>query len=429
MIRHPAARFLSGPAGERTNPPDPPIHYNGRNYSIPEGNRMPIRLNILPASRTTRREFLAGAGAGIAATYLAQKAEAAPPDARGEWRNRQTGMAYRQLGKTGFMISEMVMGGNHISPENYEHVLMALDTGLNYLDTAAAYGNGRSEQGYARVIASRKRDSFFLNSKVSLWDINRGKLYQEIFDSLPESGQKRIKSQVREEIEKRRVFEPDYILDYFPSQRGEVESAVLANVMSRQYGHKVDRQKNYKQLILDSVDQSLTRLGTDHLDLLMCPHGASTPFELLEHHETFEAFETLKKAGKVRHLGVSAHSDPAGILDAAVDAKVYSAAMVAYSIVNHPFVAKSLERAHKNGLGVIAMKVARPVHHGRDHNQPNDPRRLAMIHKEVKGDLKAPQKAYLFALRNPSLTAVISELINADLVQDNMPLAAPKKPV
>jgi aryl-alcohol dehydrogenase-like predicted oxidoreductase len=379
------------------------------------------------ASRTTRREFLAGGGA-LAAAYLAQKADAAPADARGEWRNRQSGMAYRQLGKTGFMISEMVMGGNHISPENYEHVLMALDTGLNYLDTAAAYGNGRSEQGYARVIGSRKRDSFFLNSKVSLWDINRGKVYQDIFDSLPEADQKRLKNQVREEIERRRVFEPDYILDYFPHQRGEVESAVLANIMSKQYAGKVDRQKNYKQLILNSVDQSLTRLGTDHLDLLMCPHGASTPYELLEHHETFEAFETLKKAGKVRHLGVSAHSDPAGILDAAVDAKVYSAAMVAYSVVNHPFVAKSLERAHKNGLGVIAMKVARPVYHGRNNGQPDDPRRVAMIQKEVPGNLKTPQKAYLFALRNPNLTAVISELINADLVRDNMPLAAPKKP-
>ena len=33
--------------------------------------------------------------------------------------------------------------------------------------------------------------------------------------------------------------------------------------MEREYGHLVDREKNYRQLILDSVDQSLSRLGTD----------------------------------------------------------------------------------------------------------------------------------------------------------------------
>src|SRR5579862_4353881 len=76
-------------------------------------------------------------------------------------------------------------GGNTIAPDNYEHVLEALDMGLNYLDTAPAYGRGNSEAGYAKVIAARPRDRFFLNSKVSLWDINRGKIYKDIFDSLP----------------------------------------------------------------------------------------------------------------------------------------------------------------------------------------------------------------------------------------------------
>jgi aryl-alcohol dehydrogenase-like predicted oxidoreductase len=373
-----------------------------------------------------RREFLsAGAHAALAAA-LASKAPASPPAVDGEWRNRQTGMSYRRLGRTGFMISEIVMGGNTISPDNYEHVLLAADMGLNYLDTAPAYGQGRSELGYARVLGSRKRDQFFLNTKVSLWDINRNKLYQDIFASLPESQQKRLKAKASEELERRKIFDPDYIGDYFSSQRGEVEAAALANVVAREYGRKIDREKNYRKLILDSVDESLQRLGTDYVDLLMCPHGASTPQELLDYPETFEAFEILKKQGKVRYLGVSAHSDPAGILDAAVQAKVYSAAMVAYNIVNNPFVAKSLERAHKAGLGVIAMKVARPVHHGRNTDQPNDPRRVKMIQDAVPGNLKVPQKAYVWALRNPNLSAVISELVNAELVRDNLPLAAPK---
>ena len=97
---------------------------------------------------------------------LALKANAAPAG-RGEARNKQEGMAYRRLGRTNFLISEVVMGGNTISPTNYDHVLRALDMGLNYLDTAPAYGNLKSELGYAQVLKARPRDQFFLNSKIS----------------------------------------------------------------------------------------------------------------------------------------------------------------------------------------------------------------------------------------------------------------------
>lgn len=369
---------------------------------------------------TSRREFLSA----CLAAAIAQKANAAPDDLAGEWRNRQSGMAYRRLGRTGYVISEVVMGGNTIAPNNHDHVLQALDRGLNYLDTAPAYGGGASESGYAKVIASRPRDRFFLNSKVSLWDMNRSKLYADIFASLPEPEQKKLKTEAQDEIERRKVADPDYFVNYFGSQRGELDGAALANVMEKRYGRQVDRGKNYRQLILTSVDESLKRLGTDHLDLLMCPHGASTPHELANYPEIFEAFETLKKAGKARHLGVSAHTDPAGILNAAVDAKMYSAAMVAYNVVNHGRVDAALERAKKNDLGVVAMKVARPVYTGRA--QAANPARLAKLDAAQPGPLVAPRRAYLWALRNPNLTAVISEMVSQQLVDDNLPLAGKK---
>jgi aryl-alcohol dehydrogenase-like predicted oxidoreductase len=371
---------------------------------------------------TNRREFLQLAMAAA----VASKADAAPDTSSGQWRNKQAGMAYRKLGKTGFMISEVVMGGNLISPTNYDHVLWAHDQGLNYLDTAPAYGNLNSEKGYAQVIRARKRDTFFLNTKVSLWDVNRGKLYQDIFQSLPEPEQKKLKSKAMDEIEARKAFDPDYVCDYFGGQRGEIEASALANVMEKEYGRKIDRQKNYKQLILDSLDESLQRLGTDHVDLFMCPHGASTGYELLNYPEIGEAFETVRKAGKARYFGVSAHNDPAAILDAAVKARHYSAAMVAYNVVNHGYVDASLKRAHQAGLGVIAMKVARPVNNGRGNGTPDPPERVAKIQDAVPGPMKVPQKAYIWALRSPYLSAVISEMGNLGLTQDNLPLAKPK---
>jgi hypothetical protein len=145
----------------------------------------------------TRRELLSASKAAALSLLLGTKASAAPLDSRSEWRNRHSEMSYRRLGRTNYMISEIVMGGNTITPTNYKHVLKALDRGLNYLDTSPAYGNGESERGYGRVIRSRPRDQFFLNTKVSLWDINRGKLFQDIFNSLAASEQARLRHAVK----------------------------------------------------------------------------------------------------------------------------------------------------------------------------------------------------------------------------------------
>jgi predicted aldo/keto reductase-like oxidoreductase len=319
------------------------------------------------------------------------------------------------------MVSEVVMGGNTISPTNYEHVLAAIDRGLNYLDTAPAYGRTLSEQGYAKVLKARPRDKVFLNTKVSLWDINRNQQFRAIFDSLPAPEQARLRTAARDSIESSRAAEPDYIVNYFGGQRQELDDAALSNVMEKEYGRKIDRQKNYKQLILTSVDESLARLGTEHLDLLMCPHGVSTPFELKNYAEIFEAFEVLKKAGKVRHFGISSHTDPGNNLSAAIDSGVYSVAMVAYNIVNRARVEPVLEKARRRDFGVIAMKVARPVHGGRTGEAP--PERLKQVNEAVPGELKPQQKAYVWALRNPNLSGVISEMTNQQLVDDNLPLA------
>ena len=53
--------------------------------------------------------------------------------------------------------------------------------------------------------------------------------------------------------------------------------------------------------ILHSVDQSLTRLQTDHLDVLLLHR----PDTLMEPEEVAEAFTHLHQSGKVRHFGVS----------------------------------------------------------------------------------------------------------------------------
>ena len=56
-----------------------------------------------------------------------------------------------------------------------------------------------------------------------------------------------------------------------------------------------------KEHILDSVDNILSRLKTDYLDILLLHR----PDALVEPEEVAEAFNILKNNGKVRHFGVS----------------------------------------------------------------------------------------------------------------------------
>ncbi len=59
-----------------------------------------------------------------------------------------------------------------------------------------------------------------------------------------------------------------------------------------------------KKHILESVDGSLSRLGTDYLDVLLLHR----PDALVEPEEVAEAFDSLQASGKVRNFGVSNQS-------------------------------------------------------------------------------------------------------------------------
>jgi aryl-alcohol dehydrogenase-like predicted oxidoreductase len=192
--------------------------------------------------------------------------------------------------------------------------------------------------------------------------------------------------------------------------------------MEKEYGDRIDRSELHRNTIIKSVDESLSRLGTDHLDILMCPHGASSPEELA-HPEMFEAIDSLKKSGKIRHLGVSSHSDPAGVLTAAVDSRKYSVAMVAYNVTNHGFMDNCIAKAKSLDLGVIAMKVARAVYPGTGRGEA-DPSRIEKLESIVEGSWSVPQKAYLWGLSNTNLSAVISNITDDQHLEENLKLPA-----
>jgi len=378
--------------------------------------------------RIPRRDFLkssvvlaVGAGAVQASAGRAGEVTAPKADAKLEWRNKQPEMRYRKLGRTGFMISEIVCGGDPISPTNNRHVELAIEMGLNYLDTAPEYGEGQSERGYGAIIQGSKRDRVFINTKVSAFAPARFGAYEMIFATLNREEQAAILREVSEDIEQRRVTVPNYFGNYFNGQIRQVEQAALANVMEKKYGGKIDRSRVYVKTIVDSLEGSLKRLQTDHVDLMMCPHACSSPAEV-QIPEIYEAFERLRKQGKVRFLGVSAHNDPAGVLKAAMRTGVYSLAMVACNILNWQYVAPVVEEAYKQDFGVIAMKTAQAIF-APDRSIAPVTERAALLIQTIPGNMGLHEKAYRFVLNNPHVSAVISQMADEKQVRENLPVA------
>lgn len=154
--------------------------------------------------------------------------------------------------------------------------------------------------------------------------------------------------------------------------------------------------------------------------------GIETAFEAKNTPEIFEAFETLKKQGKARFLGFSAHSDPAGVLDAAIDTGVYSMGMIAYHFLNHRWVNPVLEKAKKADFGVLAMKSSRVIQNPYNRRQ-TIPERVKALDQLVPGNLTIFQKGFHWALQNPNLSGVVVGISNMEMAKEDIPLAFEKK--
>jgi aryl-alcohol dehydrogenase-like predicted oxidoreductase len=161
---------------------------------------------------------------------------------------------YRRLGRTGLKVSRLGLGCGNFGgigsapaffgkgeTEEQAFVLMdqAREAGINFFDTADAYGGGRSE------------------SWIGNWLRQRGPAAR------------------REILLSSKVFNP---VGEGPNERG----------LSRLH-------------ILRQVEESLRRLGADHLDMyLIHEPDPGTPLE-----ETLAALDSLVRTGKVLYIGAS----------------------------------------------------------------------------------------------------------------------------
>ena len=152
-------------------------------------------------------------------------------------------VGYRYLGNSGFKISEITLGnwvthGSQVGDDAaIKTVHAALDAGITTFDTADTYANTAAEVVLGKALEGQRRESLEIFTKV-----------------------------------------------YFPTGPGGPNDTGLS-----------------RKHIMDSINGSLKRLGTDYVDLYQAHRfDYETPIE-----ETFQAFADIVRQGKALYIGVS----------------------------------------------------------------------------------------------------------------------------
>jgi aryl-alcohol dehydrogenase-like predicted oxidoreductase len=340
---------------------------------------------------------------------------------RQEWRNKQEGMVYRQLGRTGFMVSELVYGTERNSPDNTRPVELAFEKGINYFDTAPSYNKGLAEATLAKVFnTSSKRDKVFIATKVTAFFVTRNRLYREIFEKLPASDQEKITTKAKRLRLESGIEKPEYFMVYWPGQQQQMDGAFISDAMKEEYGDKVERSPELKNSIVKSVEESLKRTGTDYFDVLHCPHAAATSEEI-RNPLIIDTFNELKKQGKVRFLGFSSHHGMGELIKTAMELDYFDVIMLAYNVINHAFLDHILTAAREKGIGLIAMKAAMAVATPYDPVQVPVPEwRVSKLNRIIPDDMKLQVKAFLWALQNQDLSAVNAGMYTEEMILENL---------
>src|SRR4051794_5634741 len=155
-------------------------------------------------------------------------------------------MEQRTLGNTGLSVPVLSFGASSLGQEfrpidlgeAMRSVRVALDLGMNFIDTSPFYGRGLSECLLGPALRDVPRDRYYVGTKLGRYD-------RDHFD--------------------------------FSAQR-----------------------------VVESVDVSLHRMGTAHLDIILCHDIEFVDMRQIV-EETLPALQKVRQQGKVRFIGVSGY--------------------------------------------------------------------------------------------------------------------------
>ncbi len=107
--------------------------------------------------------------------------------------------------------------------------------------------------------------------------------------------------------------------------------------------------------VRDSIDRSLVRLKTDHVDLLQL-HTCGV--DVLERGEVIRVLEDARRAGKTRFVGYSGDNEAA---EWAVQSGMFDTLQTSFNLVDQRARTRLFAQAKAQGMGIIAK---RPIGNG-----------------------------------------------------------------
>ena len=192
--------------------------------------------------------------------------------------------------------------------------------------------------------------------------------------------------------------------------KGKRDKVIIATKVGNQW--KADGTgwdwNPHKDYILKAVESSLQRLQTDHIDLYQL-HGGTIDDPI---DETIQAFELLKKQGKIRYYGIS--SIRPNVIREYVKRSSIVSVMMQYSLADRRPEESVFDLLQKNNIGVLArgslaqgLLVNKPAKEYLGHT----PEAISAAAQLVQGiavtNQTAAQTALLFVLQQPAVTATI----------------------
>jgi len=273
-------------------------------------------------------------------------------------------MQTRRLGKTDLDLPILSFGASSLGQEfrsvkldeALESVRVALDCGLNFIDTSPFYGRGMSEVLLGIALRGVPRESYTLCTKLGRYDLAH-------FD--------------------------------FSAKR-----------------------------VAESVDVSLHRLGTDHLDIILCHDIEFVPMQQIV-DETIPALRKIQQAGKVRYIGFSGY--PMKIFRFILDQTSVDCVLSynQYTLQNTRFADEIVPYLKEKGVGVMN---AGPFSARLLTNAPLPPwlkepeevkaaARAAAAHCAEKG-VDIARLALQFCLANPDITTTVSGSANPNNIRN-----------
>ena len=203
-------------------------------------------------------------------------------------------MQYRQLGRSGVLVSPLCLGtmnfgGPTPEDESIRMIDRALDAGINFIDTANSYNDGESERIVGKALA----------------------------------------------------------------QNGKRDRIVLATKVHSRVGSGPNQADLSRYHIVKACEDSLRRLQTDHVDL----YQVHRPSERVPHEEWLRALEDLVQAGKVLHIGCSNFAAWMVMEGLAISDRrnwsPYVSVQPPYNLVDRRIENELVPVCQKYGLGII----------------------------------------------------------------------------